>query len=558
MEIRLFSEYYQAMNKRLVSLLIVVMTLVLTGLVFIQIYWINNAISLKEQQFDQQVNDAMKKVAQSLERQDAASFFFGEFFTGNVSDQNFDRKLRLFQNKMSRSLDTEETPLNGEWTENRSVAWSEKGTDDPDFKVSLDSNIIMFDTSAKGTYTGTINVQIAESDCQIQVAGTNKERVLKSIQEHVSMLSHRKSVMNEIFFQFFSNERSIHERIPRDKMDVIITEALKEEGIDIPFEFSVITQFGKTVASSVKFDGKPQTAEYRITLFPNDLFSEHNFLLIQFPSKRDYIMQSMSMMSASSIGLIMIISLCFAYTIHIIFRQKKLSDMKTDFVNNMTHELKTPISTISLASEMLRDERVASDTSRISRYAGVIHDENKRLGSHVEKVLQMAVIDKGENKLNLHQSNLHELVQKAIDKMALQLEERGSVLNTFFEAQHPEAPVDETHFTNMISNLLDNAIKYSNDRPEITLKTRNAKGGIFVSVEDKGIGMSKDAQRKVFEKFYRVPTGNVHNVKGFGLGLSYVKAMAEAHGGNVKLKSELHKGSIFEIFIPHSNPFYDN
>jgi two-component system phosphate regulon sensor histidine kinase PhoR len=295
-----------------------------------------------------------------------------------------------------------------------------------------------------------------------------------------------------------------------------------------------------------------------VTLFPSDLFSEHNYLFVNFPTKHDYIRKSLGTMAFSSIGLILAISLCFAYTIHVIFRQKKLSDMKTDFVNNMTHELKTPISTISLASEMLRDQKVAADTQRIQKYAGVIHEENKRLGSHVEKVLQMAVIDRGEHKLKLSYINLHELIQKALDKMMLQLEERGGKLHTEFTARFPEARVDETHFINIITNLLDNAIKYSNEHPDITVATRDHSGGIVISVSDKGIGMSREAQRRVFEKFYRVPTGNVHNVKGFGLGLSYVKAMVDAHGGNVKLKSELNKGTTFEIFIPHSNPSYEN
>ena len=232
--------------------------------------------------------------------------------------------------------------------------------------------------------------------------------------------------------------------------------------------------------------------------------------------------------------------------------------MKTDFVNNMTHELKTPISTISLASEMLRDQTMATDSQRIQKYAAVIHDENNRLGSQVEKVLQMAVIDRGEHKLKLFPFNLHELIQNAIDKMSLQLEEREGVIKTDFAARFPEAQVDESHFTNIIINLLDNAIKYSNERPDITISTGDQDGGILISIEDKGIGMSKEVQKKVFEKFYRVSTGNVHNVKGFGLGLSYVKAIVEAHGGNIKLKSEMNKGTTFVVFIPHSNPFHEN
>ncbi len=548
------------MNKRLITALIVVMTLVLAGMVFIQIFWIKNAITLHEQQFDQNVNDALHKVANKLEKHDAANYIFDEFFTASAGSQPFDRKIRLLQNKLSSSLENQFQPLFKEIEEYRSITWSGNFSSEDAMGPQLDSSMISVDTTQDkdGVFHSTIKVKMSEGDCQIQVSNKSREQMLQSVNQEIKKLNYGKNLVDDIFFQFFSNERAIHDRIPKEEMSNIIREALLSEGIDAPFEYVVTTQFGKSIAASNHFNAQLIPVSHKATLFPNDLFSEHNYLLVQFPSKRNYIMKSLGMMSFSSIGLILLISLCFAYMIHIIFRQKKLSDMKTDFVNNMTHELKTPISTISLASEMLRDSRVAADPDRIQKYAGVIHDENKRLGSHVEKVLQMAVIERGEHKLKLSFLNLHDLVQKAIQKMTLQLEEKGGALQTNFSARYPEAQVDEAHFINIITNLLDNAIKYSNERPEITVSTGDQNGGVLISVADKGIGMSKDAQKRIFEKFYRVPTGNVHNVKGFGLGLSYVKAMVEAHGGNVKFHSELNKGTTFEIFIPHSNPANEN
>lgn len=548
------------MNKRLFNLLIVLMTLVLAGLVFIQIFWIKNAITLHEQQFDQNVNDALHKVANKLEKHDAANYIFDEFFTASAGSQPFDRKIRLLQNKLSSSLENQFQPLFREIEEYRSIAWTGNSSSDNQLNVQLDSNTISVDTvqDKDGVYHSTIKVKMADGDCKIQVSNKSREQMLQSVNQEIKKLNYGKNLVDDIFFQFFSNERAIHERIPKEEMGGIIRAALQSEGIDAPFEYVVTTQFGKAIAASNHFNAQLLPATHKVTLFPNDLFSEHNYLLVQFPSKRNYIMKNLGMMAFSSIGLILLISLCFAYMIHIIFRQKKLSDMKTDFVNNMTHELKTPISTISLASEMLRDNRVAADPDRIQKYAGVIHDENKRLGSHVEKVLQMAVIERGEHKLKLVFLNLHDLAQKAIQKMTLQLEEKGGVLQTDFAARYPEAQVDESHFINIITNLLDNAIKYSSGKPEITVTTRDQNGGVLISVADKGIGMSKDAQKRIFEKFYRVPTGNVHNVKGFGLGLSYVKAMVEAHGGNVKFRSELNKGTTFDIFLPHSNQTNEN
>lgn len=548
------------MNKRLITILIVLMTLVLTGMVFIQIFWIKNAITLHEQQFDQNVSDALHKVAYRLEKHDAANYIFDEFFTASQGDHAQDRKIRLLQNKLNSSLENQFQPLFKEIEAYRSITWSGKISAENGMEPQLDSNMISVDTiqDKDGVFHSTIKVKMSDGDCKIQVSNKSREQMLQSVNQEIKKLNYGKNLVDDIFFQFFSNERAIHDRIPKEEMGNIIRQALQSEGIDAPFEYVVTTQFGKAIAASSEFNAQMIPTTHKVTLFPNDLFSEHNYLLVQFPSKRNYIMKNLGVMSFSSIGLILLISLCFAYMIHIIFRQKKLSDMKTDFVNNMTHELKTPISTISLASEMLRDNRVVSDPERIQRYAGVIHDENKRLGSHVEKVLQMAVIERGEHKLKLSFVSLHELLHKAIHKMTLQLEEKGGMLQTDFAARYPQAQVDETHFTNIITNLLDNAIKYSSGHPEITVTTRDQNGGVLISVSDKGIGMSKDAQKRIFEKFYRVPTGNVHNVKGFGLGLSYVKAMVEAHGGNVKFRSELNKGTTFEIFIPHSNQPHEN
>jgi len=540
------------MNKRLVTALIVVMTVVLVSMVFIQIYWIKNAIALREQQFDRNVNEALNQVARKVERHDAASFIFDEFFTANQFDHSLDRKIRLFHNRIHRSWERQFMPSV------RYPGIKDKEDRQIGLNINLDTTIVLIDSSKKGFYRGTIKMQVADSTCQLHISASSRENLLRSVNEQMQKLNQHKALVNDIFFQFFSNERSIHERIPREDMEGLIRESLQSEGIGAPFEYAVTTETGDVITASSSFNTELAPQAHKVTLFPNDLFSQHNYLFVQFPTKRDYIRKSLGTMAFSSIGLILAISLCFAYTIHIIFRQKKLSDMKTDFVNNMTHELKTPISTISLASEMLKDEKVVADTQRIQKYASVIHDENKRLGSHVEKVLQMAVIDRGEHKLKLTYVNLHDLIQKSVDKMMLQLEERDGMLQTDFAARFPQARVDEAHFIGIITNLLDNAMKYSNGKPEISVATRDHSNGVLISVSDKGIGMSREAQKRVFEKFYRVPTGNVHNVKGFGLGLSYVKAMVEAHGGNVRLKSELNKGTTFEIFIPHSNPSYEN
>ena len=235
----------------------------------------------------------------------------------------------------------------------------------------------------------------------------------------------------------------------------------------------------------------------------------------------------------------------------IIYRQKKLSDLKTDFINNMTHELKTPVATISLAGEMLRNAKVLADTEKAKNYAGIIMEENNRLSSHIERVLQFARYDKGQIELKKEYCNINEIIDEVVHSSELRIFNMQGKIDVRKLAQNPVMLVDRHHITNLFNNIVDNAIKYKGDSDLfIQIKIENVNDGILVGVQDNGIGMSKETQRKIFEKFYRVPTGNLHDVKGFGLGLSYVKAMTKAHKGRITVSSELGKGSKFEVFLP--------
>lgn len=244
----------------------------------------------------------------------------------------------------------------------------------------------------------------------------------------------------------------------------------------------------------------------------------------------------------------------FSVTLLIIFRQKRISEIKNDFVNNMTHELKTPISTISLAAQMLNDKSIPVERKNLGYLGGVIADESKRLGLQVEKVLQMAIFEKTRLKLKLKEFDVHEVIKKVVANFSLQLESQGGMLITELGANNPVIVADEVHVTNVVNNLLDNALKYKNGNPEIIIFTKNATGGIVIAFKDNGVGISRDNVRKIFDQFYRVPTGNVHNVKGFGLGLSYVKKIVEAHGGRIWVDSTLGIGSTFSVFLPWSGP----
>ena len=275
-------------------------------------------------------------------------------------------------------------------------------------------------------------------------------------------------------------------------------------------------------------------------------------VLLYFPHEHWYLLRSMGPTLLVSSLLAFLVLGCIGYAVFVILQQKQLSEVKTDFINNMTHEFKTPISTIALACEAMQDTQVDLPEDSRSHYLNMIATENDRLGTQVEKVLQMALLDKKDLGLKIETVNIHELLQEIIEAFSLQLKQRNGTITTSLKAYPDIVQGDAMHLRQMFTNLLDNANKYSSTSPEIHVETINVKGGIEIAIRDKGLGISREALRKIFDRFYRVPTGNLHDVKGFGLGLSYVQTMAIAHGGHVHAKSKPGAGSTFYLFLPLS------
>lgn len=292
---------------------------------------------------------------------------------------------------------------------------------------------------------------------------------------------------------------------------------------------------------------------YHTYPIPSCFKKDSIFLAIYFPNQSNYILNRMIFLLIISSLFLIVVIFSFALTIIILLRQKKISEVKSDFVNNMTHEFKTPIATISLASEMITKKSVIESKEKIMQYANIIFEENNRLKSQVEQVLQISVLDKKDFKLLKKDVDIHEVIENAVDNFQLVVQQRDGTINMELKAEPFHIFADPIHLYNIISNLIDNSIKYSPDNPVISISTKSNNNGIFVVIEDKGIGISADNIKHVFKKLYRIPTGNLHDVKGFGLGLYYVKTMVEAHGGKIKLKSELKKGSTFEIFFPFNH-----
>ena len=362
------------------------------------------------------------------------------------------------------------------------------------------------------------------------------------------------------------NPKRVLENIDPKILSILISEELTDQQINLAYDYGVYSNEQKTfiilngnyvagiaenpIVSEVIVNRSLHNSPHKINLFNTEL-EKPGYLSIFFPNETQWLWSSVWPSLLSTILFMGLILFCFAYTVHVIFKQKKVSEMKNDFINNMTHEFKTPIATISLAADSITSPMVTGDSSKVNRFAGIIKQENKRMLNQVEKVLQMALLDKEDFELKLSEVDIHDLIRTAIEHNNLKVQQRDGLISSDLKATNPIIQADQTHITNVINNLLDNANKYSPEKPEITLSTKNLGAGIELTVSDKGIGMSKEARKHIFDKFYRVHTGNRHDVKGFGLGLSYVKAIVASHHGEIAVESELGTGSSFILYFPH-------
>lgn len=346
--------------------------------------------------------------------------------------------------------------------------------------------------------------------------------------------------------------KPLEQRVNQEQVQKLLQEELISRGIYSPFNIEIRDR-SRIIYHSPDpetLDASNQSPRYTTALFKGDFGESTGRLSIYFPNKKRVIVDNMSYLVLPTLALFALLVGCFAYTLSIIFKQKKISEMKTDFINNMTHEFKTPVATIMIASESLRDPEIASNEQRVNKLANIIYDENVRLGSHIERVLNIAKLEKENLRMERSEVPVNSLVEGVLDSMQLQLNKANGVLHTELLAKNDIIIGDELHLSNVFFNLVDNAIKYSPDSPVIHVKTTNSKGNIIISITDKGMGMTKEQQEKIFDQFYRIPTGNLHNVKGFGLGLSYVHDIVKRLDGKIQVKSEKDKGTTFEITLP--------
>ncbi len=427
-----------------------------------------------------------------------------------------------------------------------------------------DSANFFIDNESKEPDTAFINtVQSFDMEAHVDSNGNTMKtlsiRLLDSIQ---NIVKKRSWVVKQKLYEFHENmqqwareyrfgyeQQNLKKRIPILKD--ILQKSLLGNGINTSFRFQVIrTDKGKTaILAPLEMSQKLFPKTYEAVLFPNSFFPQPYFLRVTFPHKQHHLWHAVMGMLFISLAFTLIILFTFAFTLSHIMRQKKLSEMKTDFINNMTHEFKTPLATISLAADTIVSSGVTEHPEAVKSYLKIIKEENKRMNRQVEKVLQMALIDREEITLSFEVVDIHSVIDKAVAHLRLTTEEKGGTIQKSFKAGCYEIPADGVHLENAISNLLDNAIKYSEHKPEILIETFNRGKKLFIRIADNGPGMSKEVQKHAFERFYRKPTGNIHNVKGFGLGLSYVKWVINSHGGEINLSSEPGNGSIFTLIF---------
>lgn len=361
----------------------------------------------------------------------------------------------------------------------------------------------------------------------------------------------QEQALNQFAYEIGARKMELKDRVNFEEFHNLLSIELKNKGVMNPFEYALVNidSVRKIVYSSQNYNSEPNKSVYKTRLFPNNIIPLNDYIEVKFPDKDFSIYKSAILPISASLFFTLIVFLTFAITLVTIIKQKKLAEMKADFINNMTHELKTPIATISLASDSIDNPKVIDKPETVKYFTTIIREENSRMNKLVESVLQTARLERKTLKLNLKEINLSLLTEKVGEQMAIQAEARGGSIH-FDIFTDITMIADENLMENVIFNLIDNAIKYSSSAPKVEIKLKKLPGGISLSVEDNGIGMNRSEQQRVFEKFYRVSQGDVHNIKGFGLGLSNVKEITELHGGMVQLRSEPEKGSTFTLFFP--------
>lgn len=513
------------MKKKTIWTIAVIMGLSFILLLFLQLTYIREMANMKKEQFDESVNRALYQASRNLE---------------------LNETLRYLEKDVRETERKENNQGNGSAGAQRDAADSSSRRTANSFRGS---NYLTFRMKMK------MDNPVKMPKAMILINDKNSNNAAsRSLQEIVkNRYVYQKALVDEVVMNmlYSASDKPLKERVNFKILDQDIKAELINNGVNIHYHFIVTTQDGREVYRCPDYSDEGSEFTYTQVLFRNDPSSKMGVVKVHFPDINSYIFSSIKFM-IPSVFFTLILLVTFIITLVLVFRQKRYNEIKNDFVNNMTHELKTPIASISLATQMLNDDSVTKSEKMRKHLVGVITDETKRLRFLVEKVLQMSMFDRKKSSFKKKHLDLNEMVESIANSFSLRVEHTGGKINVDIGAVDSDIYVDEVNFQNVIFNLMDNAVKYrKTDEPvNIYLKTWNDDKWLYLSVHDTGKGIKKDDLKKIFEKFYRVGTGNVHDVKGFGLGLAYVKKVVDLHDGEIKVDSEYGKGSTFTIKLP--------
>ena len=579
------------------------MSFALLGLVAFQAYWLGFMMETKKEQFSSDVRGSLEQVVRKLEKQELIILAQKQRDLQGQQDKLASMALELKAKRKAKlpQKDRVEASNSEQLADNFSPDHLLNRELQRQFQLEIPNDIVYVRKSFV-----LPNGQIAEITEEYQVNGgqnelnrrlreeqqlneifggprpkslnefnrPNKNRMLnrlnrrqlenkiasKKVEDEKRALQkvlQKTEMAKEVFADFLFKERPIEQRVAPKYIDSLLARELKGKNIDLKYVFGIGSNQKKSqyvyASSPILKNPEIQSATFFTPLFPNDLKNSNQLLQVYFPGQQEFIWQMMGFSFLGSALLLMIMIGCFYIAVNTILKQKKLAEVKNDFINNMTHEFKTPISTISLATQLIQEESAIAKNETILRYLGIIKEENIRLGNQVERVLQTAQMEKEEIILKKKELDIHMLIQHVADNINPIIHTNQGTLILNLDANPSLLALDEVHISNVIHNLLDNAIKYSSNQLHVEIQTESHDGQCVIKIKDQGIGMEKSVLESVFEPFYRVPTGNIHNVKGFGLGLSYVKKIVDAHGGKVKVESTIGAGSTFIISLPYGS-----
>ncbi|AMD84705.1 two-component system, OmpR family, phosphate regulon sensor histidine kinase PhoR [Capnocytophaga haemolytica] len=528
------------MSRRLYILIIILMSLSLVGIIAIQGYWIKSAVDDREEAFTYSVQQVLSNIARQVE-QNEIDRYVAKIITLRRQDSTFTMK-----REKERSYSDGDNPQKG------AVAY-EHGVLEEDYALPMSRSAPMQTGLMHLTDSVAIKEYITPEKRRNFTTGKDLEKpsiATMRAYEELGRMPDIERLMIEESFKGIIQRQSIRERVLTKELEQLIDKKLKKRGLDLRFEFAIYNRNILSGVHSKYFDAKG-VKEYRTLLFANNSMGNSVYeLALVFPQREHYILSSVIGIASLSMVFMLIIVGVFVVTILQLVNQRRISEIKTDFINNMTHEFKTPIATMNLVTDAIKNPVTLHNPDKILDYVKLLKDEIKRMHSQVENILQVSRLEKGELNIEKEPLDAHDLLVRAISHLQVMLEERKGVIRTHFLAENSDVSANESHLTNVFINVIENAIKYSPKPPIIDVYTENVKNKILIRIKDRGQGMSRQAMKQIFTKFYREHTGDLHNVKGHGLGLAYVKSIVQYHQGTISVESEKGKGSTFFIKLP--------